>query len=381
MRAVQRPALLLLALAGLLGAAALPFATQAPNRLLPGRPLASWQALPVALAAAMGVGWLLLLAAAFVPRRRAWPGLAVASLLLLLVFGAAGGAARALAEMAPAAARIAPGAGCWLMLGASLLALAEAMRGLRSGVCLAMSAVLAIAVAAAAWWGWFDALSLAREYANHKDVYTSAWARHAALVAAAVLAAAVLGLPLGWLAQRRPRAEGPMFGVLNLLQALPSVALFALLIGPLSWLAQRLPWLRVLGVGGVGAAPAVIALALYALLPMARSARAGFGGVPAAVREAARGMGMGRAQLLWRVELPLARPALLAGLRVVAVQTVGLAAVAALIGAGGLGGFVFQGLGQNAPDLVLLGALSILAMALLVDGAFQALLAWARRRA
>src|SRR6185437_16372628 len=116
-----------------------------------------------------------------------------------------------------------------------------------------------------------------------------------------------------------------------------------------------------------GTAPAIIALVLYALLPIVRNTEAGISGVDPAVIDAARGMGLTRAQILWRVELPLGLPVFIAGLRIVTVQAIGLTVVAALIGAGGLGTFVFQGIGQYAVDLVLLGALPTIALALAAD--------------
>ena len=148
-----------------------------------------------------------------------------------------------------------------------------------------------------------------------------------------------------------------MFATLNVIQTLPSVALFGLLIAPLA----------AIGLSGIGVVPALIALVGYALLPVVRQVVAGLDGVDAATLDAAAGMGLSRAQVLARVELPLAAPALIAGLRIVTVQTIGLAVVAALIGAGGLGDFVFQGLGQYAVDLVLLGALPAIGLALLAD--------------
>jgi osmoprotectant transport system permease protein len=144
---------------------------------------------------------------------------------------------------------------------------------------------------------------------------------------------------------------------------------------PLSALATAVPRLAALGVGGVGPAPAVVALVLYALLPIVRNTAAGLAGVDRAVIDAARGMGLTRHQLFWQIELPLALPVLLAGLRIVVVQTIGLAVVAALIGAGGLGTFVFEGLGQYALDLVLLGALPAIFLALAADFVLQTLAA------
>jgi osmoprotectant transport system permease protein len=227
-------------------------------------------------------------------------------------------------------------------------------------------------------FGLFDALSLAHEYRTRQDLFAAALIRHIVLVSAAVGLAMLIGFPLGIAAARRRRWQGPLFAVLNLLQTIPSIALFGLLIVPLSALATAVPALAALGVGGIGPAPAVIALILYALLPIVRNTVSGIAGVDPSVIDAARGMGMTKRQLFWRVELPLALPMLIAGLRIVTVQAVGLAVVAALIGAGGLGTFVFEGLGQYAADLVLLGALPAIGLALAADFLLQTLAAAAR---
>jgi osmoprotectant transport system permease protein len=119
---------------------------------------------------------------------------------------------------------------------------------------------------------------------------------------------------------------------------------------------------------------------LYSLLPVVRNTEAGICGVDPGVIDAARGMGLTPTQILWRIELPLGMPVFLAGLRIVTVQAIGLTVVAALIGAGGLGSFVFEGLGQYAADLVLLGALPAIGLALAADFLLQSLAAWLRRR-
>jgi osmoprotectant transport system permease protein len=203
---------------------------------------------------------------------------------------------------------------------------------------------------------------------------------HLTLAATTLVLALLIGAPLGWWAWRTRRTDGAAVGVLAFLQTVPSLALFALLIGPFAWLAHAWPALGALGFGGTGAAPAVFALVLYALLPVVRYTMTGLGAVPADAREAARGLGMSRLQLLLGVQLPLGWPVLLAGLRIVAVQTIGLAAVATLIGAGGLGRFVFLGIGQGANDMVMLGTLAIITLALAVDLLFQAVLAMTERR-
>jgi osmoprotectant transport system permease protein len=326
----------------------------------------------------------LLLAAALAPARPALHRTAagVAAALFLLLLAAAGQAAAALTPSAPGLARVSLGAAFWVMLGAAGLAIIDGLQRARAsvGAQLATAVVIAGGFAIMAVSGLFDGLSLAREYHTRQAAFASAMVRHIVLVAASLGPALLIGFPLGVAAARRRQMQGPLFAALNLLQTVPSIALFGLLIVPLSALATAVPALGRLGIGGIGVAPAVIALVLYALLPVVRSSVAGIGGVAAAVIDAGCGMGMTRRQLFWRVELPLAAPVLLAGLRIVTVQAIGLAVVAALIGAGGLGGFVFQGLGQYAADLVLLGALPTIALALAANFLLQIAASLLRRR-
>jgi osmoprotectant transport system permease protein len=242
------------------------------------------------------------------------------------------------------------------------------------------AAVVVAGFAALARGGAFDSLSLAQEYAIRRGAFAAAFIRHIVLVAGTIGPAVLIGLPLGITAARRPRLQGPLFAGLNLLQTVPSVALFGLLLVPLSAVARGFPGLAALGIGGVGVAPALIALVIYALLPVVRNAAAGIAGIDPAIVAAASGVGMTRRQILWRLELPLASPVMLAGLRIVTVQTIGLAVVAALIGAGGLGTFVFDGLGEYAVDLVLLGALPAILLALFADAALSTVGALLRAR-
>ncbi|MNE58085.1 putative osmoprotectant uptake system permease protein YehY [compost metagenome] len=141
------------------------------------------------------------------------------------------------------------------------------------------------------------------------------------------------------------------------------MALFGVLIAPLAWVGANLPGASALGIAGIGPAPAFIALVAYALLPIVSATVTGLDNVSPSVVDAARGVGMTRRQRLFSVELPLAFPVVLTGVRVVLVQNIGLAVIAGLVGGGGLGMFVFQGIAQTATDLVLLGALPTVAMA------------------
>jgi osmoprotectant transport system permease protein len=360
------------------------FVVLAPNRLVSGRPLALWAAAPaLATAGIAALGAALLAASLVPPKRRVDVGVALAAgALLLLILFALGTAAQRLAANAPPAARVAPGAAFWIVAACAVLALGDALQRLGAGPATRLLVVVMAAggISALAFAGCFDALSIAREYESHRGVFGAALARHVALVAAAVGPAVALGFPLGIVVARSPRWRGPVFAALNTLQTVPSIALFGLLIAPLSALARAVPPLAAIGVAGIGPAPAVIALMLYALLPVVRNTSAGIAGVDPGAVEAARGMGMTPRQLLWRVEVPLALPVLLAGLRIVIVQAIGLAVVAALIGAGGLGTFVFEGLGQFAVALVLLGALPAIGLAFAADFLLQCLTAALPRR-
>jgi osmoprotectant transport system permease protein len=177
---------------------------------------------------------------------------------------------------------------------------------------------------------------------------------HMWLVAVSVVLAALIGLPLGILITRYPRWKGTVLGVNNVIQIIPSLALFGLLL-PVPWLGARAERL------------AILALMLYALLPIVRNTYTGITTIDPAVREAARGMGMTDWQLLWQVDLPLASSVILAGVRVATVITIGVATIAAAIGAGGLGEFIFRGLAMVDNRVILAGAIPAALLALAFD--------------
>lgn len=369
-RCYNRVVVLLVLLA--LAATALPFVNYAPNRLVSGESRALWQLWPdYAVAALMVPAALLILS--FLPRR----GPLIATLLISqltfwMLIWCVGQAANDLAQTGSRLARTSPGSGWWLWLALALLACSEAIRRLSPGP------VWRWLLHAQIWWlpvmlllsGQLDNLSLLKEYVNRQDVFDDALGRHLALLFATLLPSLVIGLLIGLWCYRHPGRQGPVFAVLNVIQTVPSVALFGLLIAPLAGLVTSFPWLSHLGVAGTGMTPALIALILYALLPLVRGVVAGLNQVPTDVLESARGMGMSASQRFWQVRFPLALPILLRSLRVVAVQTVGMAVIAALIGAGGFGALVFQGLLSSALDLVLLGVIPVIALAVVVDALF-----------
>lgn len=356
---------------GLAAAILLPFVSVAPNRILPGRPLFLPSSFPLP-ALLLGLLWILHGTLAFLPRAslaarlgRRLPFLLPFLLLLLPAL-----ASRGLGPEAPSA-RIGLAAGFWL---GCLAAWAAATIGRpREGKATArrlLGGALLLEVLILYLSGSFDSLALVKEWRAQPEVFLREGLRHLELAGSALLFGSLLGLPIGLLAPRDGRGRGPGFAFLNVAQTIPSLALFGFLIIPLALLASRFPALRAAGIGGIGPAPALIALSIYAALPIARNVNAGLSAVSEAVLDAARGMGMGRFETFLEVELPLALPVAAAGFRTAAVQAVGNAALAALIGAGGLGVFIFQGLGQYAMDLVLAGTLPLVALALIVDGAF-----------
>jgi osmoprotectant transport system permease protein len=177
---------------------------------------------------------------------------------------------------------------------------------------------------------------------------------HVGLVAATMALAIAIGVPLGILVARKPWLSKPIIGGANIAETIPSLALLGFLL-PAPWLGERAD--RV----------AITALTLYALLPIIRNTAAGIAGVDPAVREAARGMGMTSQQILFQVELPLSLSTVIAGIRVATVLTIGVATIAAAVGAGGLGEFIFRGLAMVNNRLILAGAIPAAALALLAD--------------
>ena len=261
--------------------------------------------------------------------------------------------------------RTAPALGFWLeLLAFGLLAADSVVRlGLKPLSRIALLIAVGVAVATILLSGIWSDLSVLREYANRADVFWREAATHIALALGSLVAAAMVGLPLGIAIHPTKRLRAMVTGLLSAVQTIPSIALFGLLIAPLGWLAATVPAAAAIGIAGIGAAPAMLALFLYSLMPVVSNTLAGLDAVPPAANEAARGMGMTDAERLLQVQLPLAFPSILAAIRIVLVQNIGLATVAALIGGGGFGVFVFQGVGQTAMDLVLLGAVPTVALA------------------
>jgi len=222
--------------------------------------------------------------------------------------------------------------------------------------------------------GWLDNVSILQEFSGYQQRFLQELLQHVRLFSISVAIATAIGIPLGVWSTRNRYAEKPVFFITNIVQTIPGLALFGLLIAPLSALSFAFPVLRDIGIRGVGVAPAIIALTIYSLLPVVRNTYVGIRQVEPAQIDAGLGMGMSRWQVFRRVEVPMAAHLVLEGVRTASVQAVGLTTIAALIGAGGLGWFVFRGIGQAAPDLIILGAIPITILALLVDAIMRTLI-------
>jgi osmoprotectant transport system permease protein len=353
----------LLTAVGALALATLPFVVFKANRIVPGEAHGLLQVLPAGLALACQVALLIAATVALV-RFSAPLRLAVALATIAVLALALASAADALTPPGNKVVRVAAGGAFWLLLVCSGLMATDAITRLRPGplVRVALLAGFLLVTLLVLAHGTFDHLSVMREYAVNAGRFPRALRQHVLLALGSLAAAVVVALPLGILCHRLPRLRPGVLGTLNVIQTIPAIALFGILMAPLGALAAALPWVGDLGIRGIGAAPAAVALFLYSLLPIVANTLQGLEHVSRSAVEAARGMGMTAWQVLTGVELILALPVILTGVRVVLVQNIGMTTVAALIGGGGLGTFVFQGIGQTAIDLVLLGAIPIVVL-------------------
>ncbi|ESY09494.1 ABC transporter permease [Mesorhizobium sp. C386A] len=341
-----------------------PFATFRANRIVPGQARSTLDALPATvgplLLAIIVVAAIVALLKTPLVLRLAASVVALAALAILI-----GVAGTFLTPAGNTFARISPASGFWLLIFAFTLLLADVLTRLnlsppaRIGVLVLAALAIGLLLISGQW----DSLSILKEYANRADSFWAEGSKHITLALGSLAAAVIVGLPLGILCHRVERLRAGVLNVLNIVQTIPSIALFGLLIAPLGWVAAHVPGAAALGIRGIGTAPAFVALFLYSLLPVVANTVVGLAGVPRAANDAARGMGMTDGQRLFGVEFPLAFPVILTGIRIVLVQNIGLATIAALIGGGGFGVFVFQGVGQTAMDLVLLGAVPTVALA------------------
>ncbi len=341
------------------------------NRLSSGPAIPVWSCYGPVWTILIGLAWLLIVFLSFRQVGRPFlsriiPGL-IGNVIAILILILLGPATRRLLENADPAARVSLGGGFWVSLAAISVVVYAASRSLSGRVryTVAWSGLVAAVVIVAS--GWLDSLSVLVEYQGYRDRFWAEAIQHIRLSAYSVAIATILGCLLGVWASRSRRAKAPILFISGAVQTIPSLALFGLILAPLSALSFAYPGLREIGVRGIGTFPAIIALTIYSILPVVQNTYLGINQVDSAAIDAGHGMGMSRWQLFRKVQAPLAAPIVLEGIRIASVQAVGLTAVAAIVGAGGLGWFVLRGIGQAASDLIILGAIPIIVLALVVD--------------
>jgi osmoprotectant transport system permease protein len=346
-----------LVVAGVAATTLLPFIYVKANRIAAGKPMLLTQILnqPSAIALAL---LLISTALAVLFLQNVHIRLTIATLCLAALIAAIGLVASAFTPENSIVARMTPGGGFWVLFAVIGLVISDALVKIRLApwMRIATLALYAVLLGTFLWSGLLDSLSIMKEFSTRADQFWAQALVHLQLAFGSLAIASVIGLPLGIVCFWVPKLRTALLQGLSLIQTIPSLALFGILMLPLGYMAVHVPLAAALGIRGIGAAPALIALVLYSLLPIVANTVVGLEGVDPAVRDAAAGMGLTPRQVLAGIDLPLALPVILTGIRIVLVQAIGLVTVAALIGGGGFGVFIFQGLGQTAMDLVLLGA-------------------------
>ncbi|NQT73194.1 MAG: ABC transporter permease [Chloroflexi bacterium] len=346
-----------------------------PNRLLSGTGLELWDSAGRDETVIILVLWLVCLGLSLASNTRlsAFVIGLLANIILIYTFVLVGYTAGDLLETSPQFARISLGAGFWLTIVAAYVLIHASRRRLRDARIwqgfITWSALITFLVMLLV--GWFDDLAVMQEYNARPDRFEQEFFQHIRLFVQPVAIGTVIGVLLGIWAARSRIAEHPIFFTTNIVQTIPGLALLGLLLPILSALADDYPILEDWGIRGIGPAPAIIALTIYSLLPIVRNTFVALRQVDPAVIDAGLGMGMSRLQVFYRIEVPLAAPLVLEGVRIAAIVAVGLAILAALVGGGGLGFFVLEGFNQAASDLILVGAIPIVVMAFVVDAVMR----------
>jgi osmoprotectant transport system permease protein len=295
----------------------------------------------------------------------------VASMLLFEFFMyLTGSGATEQVEAIGSSARASLGSGFWLMFTGLVIIIWQSMNhaishGLKFGqVIVLTSCILIVAVLYGSHH--LSNISIIRELSDKSDRIMSEIIRHMQLTLSATGTGLIISLFLSYGAYKKPKLERAVSAISNFAQVVPTLSLLGLLMIPLALLAIRFPLLKSMGISGIGFFPAYVVLTLYTLLPMTSNTIAGFRSIPPSISEAARAMGMNPKQLLWRIELPMAFPAIYVGFRTALVQTVGNCILAGLVGGGGLGAILFLGLAQSAPDLVIVASLLVVMIAVVL---------------
>lgn len=381
MQANPNKVALLIAIVGFLSTLFLPIVAMAPNRIMPGVGIYLKDYLPIYGYIFYLFIWISIFILALVGAKKPWTYLLPSAIGLWLLCYFSGYYAHGTITPGNPYARVSFSAGFWVAAILWLLLIFDHIQNIQQNyfVRFIWMSIIFGGIGLFIVMGIWDKMSLMVEYASEKSIFWVEALRHVQLVLGATILALFIALPLAIYAAKSRLAENIIFGFLNITQTIPSMALFGLLIAPFAALVVLFPYLSQFGIGGIGWAPALVTLTLYALLPIARNILVAITEIPPQITEAATAMGMTKRQIFVKVTLPLSLPLILTGIRSTIILLIGLTAVAGLIGAGGFGRFIFQGLGEQAIDKIMLGAIPIIIMALVVDLFFEASIYWLKR--
>ena len=367
MKKIQDKTLLLLSLVGAAAFSFMNLLELKPNRISQGVKYSSFEFFG-GLGVAIIICWLGLIALAFYGKRHKNLMVIIVTtgllLLLLWILQLKTGAY----TKGNSSARVSLSAGFYVQVFSIFMLFSSYAKGIKRYQWIKWIGYISIAglVTFLLMTGAFDDLSLIKEYNTKKTQFADNLRIHALLTLGSVATGALIAIPLGFLAYSSKKLEDKIMIPLSIIETIPSLSLFGILLVPLAGLG-RLPFFDSIGVSGIGWAPAYVALTLYTLLPIGRNTLTGFYSVDKGAIEAAKGMGMSKGQIVKKIELPLAFPVIFTGIRIAFIQTIGGAVLAGLVGGGGLGTFVFLGLGEASPDLILLGVLPIVFFTVLLD--------------
>lgn len=262
--------------------------------------------------------------------------------------------------------RVALDSGFWLLLLGLFINIINTMKYLKNRLVMKTLLVVLVigGIATVFIFGTVDDLSIMKEFHNKKYIFLNEFLTHITISLISIGISTIIGLSLGIAVYKIEAVKKIIFPVLNISQTIPGIALFGIMVA----------FLPIIGLPGIGWLPAVISLVIYALLPITRNTYTAFASVNTDIIEAGKGMGMSDFQLMYKILFPLSIPVILSGIRIALVQIIGLTAIVTLIGAGGLGKFVFSGADSTAYDLILLGAIPIIVIAILFDFLMQFLI-------
>lgn len=355
---------------GLIGLAsfALPLGEFKPNRVVKGILLYPIELLGLSTTIALILGVLILFIVQYRKEKlETWTQWFIISLIFLPVLALISLSAVKISgiEFNPNAARVSLGLGFYVLMAGTLIVLSQfkAFKWLvLTMVTLVIFSVMLNLV---------SNLGLIKEFNNVQSSFMKAVSTHLALALSSALSAIIPGIVLGYISYAHNQWSEWVMGFVNLFQVAPTLSLLGLVMIPLSLLSKAFPILSQWGIKGIGFAPAFIVLTLYCLLPIVANAYAGFQQVDEAILNSAKGMGMTPYQIFTKVSFPLASPIILSGIRTALTQNIGNTILAGLVGGGGLGALIFLGLSQASPDLVLLGTIPVVIMALMSDQIFE----------